>query len=97
MLLGEESIILMATPSLHKMISFRICTAQKESSRLHHQLFTWDDATQLVLRVSWPLARLLQEMTRGSGVMVRRTEQGGEEQSITREVDAKLREIAGVK
>ena len=53
--------------------------------------------TQLVLRVSWPLARLLQEMTRGSGVMVRRAEQGGEEQSITREVDAKLKEIGGVK
>ena len=64
---------------------------------MHHQLFTWDDATQLVLRVSWPLARLLQEMTRGSGVMVRRAEQGGEEQSITREVDAKLRGIGGVK
>ena len=70
---------------------------KKTALSLHHQLFTCDDATQLVLRVSWPLARLLQEMTRGSGVMVRRAEQGGEEQSITREVDAKLKEIGGVK
>ena len=97
MLLGEESIVLTATSSLRKMISFHICAAQKESSLLHHQLFTCDDVTQLVLRVSWPLARLLQEMTWGSGVMVRRAEQGGEEQSITREVDAKLRGIGGVK
>ena len=64
---------------------------------MHHQLFTCDDATQLVFRVSWPVARLLQEMTRGSGVMVRRAEQGGEEQSSTREVDAKLKEIGGGK
>ena len=36
-------------------------------------------------------------MTRGSGVMVRRAEQGGEEQSITREVVAKLKGIGGAK
>ena len=69
---------------------------KKKALSLHHQLFTCDDATQLVLRVSCPVARLLQEMTRGSGVMVRRGEQGGEEQSITREVDAKLKEIGGL-
>ena len=62
-----------------------------------HPLFTWDAVTQVVFKVSWPLARLLQEMTAGSGLMVRRAEQGGEEQSITREVVAKLRGIGGIK
>ena len=60
-------------------------------------LFTWVDATQVVFRVSWPLAKLPQEMTPGSGVMVTRAEQGAEEQSITMEVVAKLRGIGGIK
>ena len=70
---------------------------RKHSFDLLHQLFTWDAVTQVVFKVSWPLARLLQEMTAGSGLMVRSAEQGGEEQSITREVVAKLRGIGGIK
>ena len=89
----------MATSSFHEMISF--CAAQtkmkKKALPLHNQLFTCDDVTQIVFRVSWPLARLLHEMTAGSGMMVRRAEQGGEEQSITREVVAKLRGTGGIK
>lgn len=53
--------------------------------------------TQLVSRVSAPLALLLQEMTPGSGLMVSMAEHGGEEHSTIKDVVAKLRGIGGIK
>ena len=95
MLLEDGKIVLMATSSFHEMISF--CAARTKKMRKENFLITWVDATQVVFRVSWPVAKLPQEMTPGSGMMVRRAEQGGEEQCITREVVAKLRGIGGIK
>ena len=78
------------------MISFCAAQTRKEMKK-ENFLITWVDATQVVFRVSWPLTKLPQDMTPGSGVMVRRAEQGAEEQSITKEVVAKLRGIGGIK
>ena len=61
-----------------------------------YHLLTCEDVRHCVLILSCPeLARLVQETTPGSGWTVSKAEQGGELQSISREVVAKLIGIGG--